>query len=92
LRATADSQGSCARVPEKVAATVPGEIHQQLHTAGILDKEILWRFETRNQTWVTFQKWTYETKFDLDKINVMEDYILQLSGVSVIANVSINGH
>ena len=91
-RAAADRLGTCANVTSKIPAKIPGEIHQHLKDAGILKDDVLYRFEHINQQWVAFQKWRYESEFDMEAFNDNEEHVLQISGVGVIANVSINGH
>ena len=55
------SKGMCEKYIEPIPATVPGEIHQDLRRAGILEHDPLYRLESITQNWVTLQQQTYET-------------------------------
>jgi hypothetical protein len=43
----------CEKYVSPITATVPGEIHQDLRRAGILEHDPLYRLESITQNWVT---------------------------------------
>jgi len=80
----------------EIAATVPGEIHQDLFNAGVTKNPILYRFEHMNQKWVAQQQWTYKTEISGSSLNQLfsnneQEAFLKLSTVGTISKVYLNG-
>jgi beta-mannosidase len=80
-------------VPPEVAgrtvpATVPGCVHTDLVTAGLLADPLLGANE-QDQFWVGSTEWTYETEFTIDSVADRTD--LRLDGIDTFAEVRLNG-
>ena len=83
----------------QIPATVPGLVHTDLLTAGVLNENPYYRFNELDQSWVAKEScWKYTTSFSFDKEQSFfhtngEESIpifLRLSGIDTIATVTLN--
>ncbi|MDR3727640.1 MAG: glycoside hydrolase family 2 protein [Terracidiphilus sp.] len=90
FRAVADTQHS--GVTDWHAATVPGEVHTDLQTAGLIPDPFYGDNEKRLQ-WVGEQNWEYRTTLHPPPaILAMKHIELVFDGLDTFAEVSLNGH
>ncbi len=72
------------------SAEVPGTIHTDLMTEGIIDDP----FYSDNElkiTWINNCDWEYELQFNSDSINLSKEYSLLFEGLDTIAEIRLNG-
>lgn len=71
-------------------AEVPGTIHTDLMTEGIIDDP----FYSDNElkiSWINNYNWEYELQFNSDSINLSKEYSLLFEGLDTIAEIRLNG-
>lgn len=74
-----------------IPATLPGLIHTDLLSAGILKENPYYRFNELEQSWVSKEScWKYSTTFSLEKIDSTLPLFLEISGLDTIASITIN--
>lgn len=74
-----------------VPATVPGVVHTDLMSAGIIKENPLYRFNELEQSWVSKEScWRYEAALDVRHFNADEDLFLHLTGIDTVATVYLN--
>jgi beta-galactosidase/beta-glucuronidase len=83
-------KGMCDRYTSPINVTVPGEVHQHLLSAGIIDHDPLYRTSSMTNYWVTLQQQTYETTFTLSELELTRSQVIHLDLVGTIATVYVN--
>lgn len=74
-----------------VAGSVPGVVHTDLISAGIIKENPYYRFNELEQSWVSKQTcWRYEASLDMAKFASGEDVFLHLTGLDTMATLYLN--
>lgn len=91
LRAeTPERDSPAAALPELVSATVPGVVHTDLLTAGLIPDPYLDLNETE-LGWIGRTVWSYRTRFSWDgSEHARTDLVFD--GLDTIATITLNGH
>jgi beta-mannosidase len=80
-----------ARVPNGIAATVPGCVHTDLLTAGLIPDPFLDANETLVE-WVADGEWTYVTTFTVpDEVRAHDHVDVVFEGLDTLATITLNG-
>lgn len=70
-------------------AQVPGQVHLDLHRAGVIP-DPFYRLQERDVAWVDDTDWVYETVFHVDEVPDA-DVLLSFLGLDTIAAIHVNG-
>lgn len=75
----------------EVPAVVPGGIYTDLRAAGILERDIYYRFNDIAYRWVSMENWTYSTNFTVEEELIeKQELLLVFHGVDTVASVYLN--
>jgi beta-mannosidase len=77
-----------------IPATIPGLVHTDLLSAGILSENPYYRFNELEQSWVSKEScWKYSTTLSLDQDSreTSSSFYLRLVGVDTMAEITWNG-
>jgi beta-mannosidase len=81
---------NCAR-SITVPASVPGVVHTDLISAGIIKENPYYRFNELEQSWVSKEScWRYETEIDVSQFLTGEDVYLHVTGLDTVATLFLN--
>ncbi|MEW5815029.1 MAG: sugar-binding domain-containing protein [Spirochaetota bacterium] len=90
-------QGEAAGIPQtgcqaenRIAASVPGDVHIDLIEAGIID-EPLWGKNAPACAWMEEKDWWYSRTFEIDPGFIGERVELHFEGLDTTADVWLNG-
>lgn len=74
-----------------IPASVPGLVHTDLLSAGLVSENPYYRFNELEQSWISKEKcWKYSASFPLETLMSDVPLFLELSGVDTIASVTLN--
>jgi beta-mannosidase len=77
-------------LPSRIAGHVPGSVHTDLHSAGIIEDPFLDDNE-RLQAWIGYCDWTYEREFSWSGRGDTVETHLVFDGIDTIAEICLNG-
>lgn len=74
-----------------IPGSVPGVVHTDLISAGIIKEDPYYRFNELEQSWVSKETcWRYEAEIDVGQFIHDEDIFLHLTGLDTVATLFIN--
>ena len=76
-----------------VPASIPGLIHTDLLSAGILKENPYFRFNEVEQSWVCKEQyWVYSTSFQIPELSSGGPLSIELAGVDTVGTIKINDY
>ena len=89
---TADiSLSSCDGKIGPIPGTVPGIVHTDLISAGIIKLNPLFRYEEENLSWITEKCWAYTIRPTMpDDLNFNSDLYLRFEGIDTVSTICFN--
>jgi beta-mannosidase len=74
-----------------IPGSVPGVVHTDLMSAGVIKENPYYRFNELEQSWVSKETcWRYEAVIDLSQFSSDEQVFLHLTGVDTVATLYLN--